>query len=162
MVDLHYPDKKDKIEMFPLIDDEGNVMGRASRAYFHGGSMALHPVVHLHITDLQGRIYLQKRSMTKDIAPGRWDTAVGGHVSFGEGLEEAVRREANHVSFSSTSGSRSKSANWSRRSTLFTTDVSCPTARRLTRDASGPTRNFATNWVVMSSPSNSSSRNIVT
>lgn len=94
MIDLHYPDKKEKIELFPLIDEEGNVMGRASRAFVHGGSMLLHPVVHLHITDLQGRIYLQKRSMNKDIAPGRWDTAVGGHVAYGEGLEEAVRREA--------------------------------------------------------------------
>lgn len=94
MIELQYPEKKEKIEMFPLIDEEGNVVGRASRQYCHGGSMALHPVVHLHITDLQGRLYLQKRSMTKDIAPGRWDTAVGGHVDYGETLEEAVKREA--------------------------------------------------------------------
>lgn len=94
MVELQYPDKKDKTETFPLIDEAGNVVGRASRAYCHGGSMALHPVVHLHITDLQGRLYLQKRSMKKDIAPGLWDTAVGGHVDFGETLDEAVRREA--------------------------------------------------------------------
>lgn len=94
MIELIYPEKKDKGELFPLIDSEGNVVGRATRAYCHGGSMALHPVVHLHITDLQGRLYLQKRSMKKDIAPGLWDTAVGGHVDYGESLEEAVRREA--------------------------------------------------------------------
>lgn len=94
MIELIYPEKKEKNEIFPLIDSEGHVIGRATRAYCHGGSMALHPVVHLHITDLQGRIYLQKRSMKKDIAPGRWDTAVGGHVDFGETLEEAVKREA--------------------------------------------------------------------
>ena len=94
MIELIYPDKKDRLEMFPLIDEEGHVVGRATRAYCHGGSMALHPVVHLHITDLQGRVYLQKRSMKKDIAPGLWDTSVGGHVDFGESLEEAVRREA--------------------------------------------------------------------
>lgn len=94
MIELIYPDKKEKQELFPLIDEAGNVVGRATRAYCHGGSMALHPVIHLHITDLQGRLYLQKRSMTKDIAPGLWDTAVGGHVDFGETLEEAVRREA--------------------------------------------------------------------
>ena len=94
MIELIYPDKKEHLEMFPLIDETGHVVGRATRAYCHGGSMALHPVVHLHITDLQGRVYLQKRSMKKDIAPGLWDTSVGGHVDFGESLEEAVRREA--------------------------------------------------------------------
>ena len=32
--------------------------------------------------------------MKKDIQPGKWDTAVGGHVSYGEGIIEAVYREA--------------------------------------------------------------------
>lgn len=32
--------------------------------------------------------------MKKDIQPGRWDTAVGGHVSYGESLMEALYREA--------------------------------------------------------------------
>ena len=32
--------------------------------------------------------------MRKDIQPGKWDTAVGGHVSYGEGILEAVFREA--------------------------------------------------------------------
>lgn len=81
-------------EVFPLIDEMGNVVGRAARKYCHGGSMALHPVVHLHVMDHEGRLYLQKRSMKKDIAPGRWDTSVGGHVDYGESLLEAVKREA--------------------------------------------------------------------
>ena len=81
-------------EIFPLIDEQMNVVGRATRKYCHGGSMALHPVVHLHVFDRQGRLYLQKRSMKKDIAPGLWDTSVGGHVDYGESLHEAVRREA--------------------------------------------------------------------
>ena len=56
--------------------------------------MALHPVVHLHVLDADGRLYLQKRSMKKDIAPGKWDTSVGGHVDYGESLADAVVREA--------------------------------------------------------------------
>ena len=32
--------------------------------------------------------------MRKDIQPGKWDTAVGGHVSYGETILEAVYREA--------------------------------------------------------------------
>ena len=32
--------------------------------------------------------------MSKKLLPGRWDTAVGGHVSYGESLQEALYREA--------------------------------------------------------------------
>ena len=31
--------------------------------------------------------------MNKDIQPGKWDTAVGGHIDYGETVEEALRRE---------------------------------------------------------------------
>jgi len=36
---------------------------------------------------------LQKRPMSKQIQPGKWDTAVGGHIDYGETVEEALRRE---------------------------------------------------------------------
>ena len=81
-------------EWFPVIDENGFVVGRSTREYCHGGAKPLHPVIHIHIIDRYGRIYLQKRSMKKDIQPGKWDTAVGGHVSYGEELIEAVYREA--------------------------------------------------------------------
>ncbi|MDT8402449.1 MAG: NUDIX domain-containing protein, partial [Bacteroidales bacterium] len=53
-----------------------------------------HPVVHLHIIDSKGQIFLQKRSLMKDIQPGKWDTSVGGHVDPGETIREALTREA--------------------------------------------------------------------
>ena len=31
--------------------------------------------------------------MNKDIQPGKWDTAVGGHVDYGESIEDALFRE---------------------------------------------------------------------
>ena len=80
-------------EWFPVVESNGIVTGRASREYCHGGSKPLHPVIHIHIIDRHSRIYLQKRSMNKDIQPGKWDTAVGGHVDYGETIEEALRRE---------------------------------------------------------------------
>ena len=80
-------------EMLPLVEPSGLVYGQASREYCHSGSHVLHPVVHLHIIDHFGRLYLQKRSMTKDLLPGYWDTAVGGHVSYGETIPEALFRE---------------------------------------------------------------------
>ncbi len=81
-------------ELFPLVDAEGNIIGKATRRECHSGSKMLHPVVHLHIISDNGKLYLQKRSELKDIQPGKWDTAVGGHVDFGEDVISALRREA--------------------------------------------------------------------
>lgn len=80
-------------EWVPVVNEKGEVVGKATRRSVHSGSMLLHPVVHLHIMNKQGDIYLQKRSMKKDLLPGKWDTAVGGHVGFGEKIEDALKRE---------------------------------------------------------------------
>lgn len=80
-------------EWFPLVDEAGRTVGKATRRECHSGSKRLHPVVHLHIFNRAGALYLQKRALTKDIQPGKWDTAVGGHVDYGETVEEALRRE---------------------------------------------------------------------
>ncbi len=81
-------------ERLPIVDTEGRVTGSATRGKCHGGSMWLHPVVHLHVFDMHGRIYLQKRPDWKEIQPGKWDTAVGGHVDYGEDIVSALWREA--------------------------------------------------------------------
>lgn len=80
-------------ELFPLVDEQGNVIGKATRAQCHSGSRLLHPVVHLHVFNRRGEIYLQRRSHLKRIQPGRWDTSVGGHVDYGETVPQALRRE---------------------------------------------------------------------
>ena len=80
-------------ERFPLVDEEGNVVGAATRGECHNGSRLLHPVVHLHVFNSRGEVYLQKRPAWKDIQPGKWDTAVGGHMDFGETPEDALCRE---------------------------------------------------------------------
>lgn len=81
-------------EYFPLVNLEGVVVGKASRRECHSGTFLLHPVVHLHVFNSAGILYLQKRSMSKDIQPGKWDTSVGGHVDFGEKVIDALKREA--------------------------------------------------------------------
>lgn len=81
-------------EMVPVVSEKGLVVGQAARSYVHGGARLLHPVVHLHILNREGKLYLQKRSMKKDLLPGYWDTAVGGHIGYGELLYEALYREA--------------------------------------------------------------------
>ena len=80
-------------ELLPLVDPAGYVIGKATRTECHNGSMLLHPVVHLHVFNSKGELYLQKRPIWKDIQPGKWDTAVGGHVDFGEDIPTALLRE---------------------------------------------------------------------
>lgn len=80
-------------EMFPIVDEEGNITGAATRGECHNGSKLLHPVVHLHVFNSRGELYLQKRPDWKDIQPGKWDTAVGGHIDLGESVEMALKRE---------------------------------------------------------------------
>jgi len=81
-------------EWFDIVDEEGRVKGRAPRTVCHSGPGLLHPVVHIHIIDAKDRIFLQKRAESKQIQPGKWDTAVGGHISSGETIEDGLKREA--------------------------------------------------------------------
>lgn len=80
-------------EWVDVLDPQGKTIGRAPRAQVHGNPDLLHPVVHLHIFDTKGRLFLQKRSEHKDVFPGFWDTAVGGHISSGEKVDYALIRE---------------------------------------------------------------------
>lgn len=83
-----------KSEMLPLVDSQGNIVGSATRGECHSGSHLLHPVVHLHLFNSRGELYLQRRPDWKDIQPGKWDTAVGGHIDLGEDVMAALLREA--------------------------------------------------------------------
>lgn len=111
MIELVYPlepvpligPQADASETVPIVDENGLVIARAAREYCHrhgdtaqpeGEPLLLHPVVHLQIVDRYSRLFLQHRSPNKETYPGRWDTAVGGHVSYGEYYEEALFREA--------------------------------------------------------------------
>ncbi len=80
-------------ELFPVVDEDGHVTGCICRAQAHDGTKILHPVVHLHLFNHKGELFLQKRPEWKDIQPGKWDTATGGHVDFEETVEEALYRE---------------------------------------------------------------------
>lgn len=80
-------------EIFPVVDEQGRVVCSATRGECHGGSKLLHPVVHLHVFNSQDDVYLQRRPEWKDIQPGKWDTAVGGHIDYGETPEQALQRE---------------------------------------------------------------------
>jgi len=81
-------------EIFPLVDENGNITGQATRSKCHDGSKLLHPVIHLHIFNEENKLFLQKRSKKKDIFPNLWDSSVGGHIDLGETPLQASVREA--------------------------------------------------------------------
>jgi isopentenyldiphosphate isomerase len=92
--DNPFPSISKSGEMVPIVETSGLVIGQATREYCHSGAKPLHPVVHLHIINRFDKLYLQKRSMKKDLLQGKWDTAVGGHIDYGERLLEALFRES--------------------------------------------------------------------
>jgi len=81
-------------ELFDIYDEAGNRIGAALRSECHGNPKLLHHTAHVVVFHPEtGDILLQKRAVTKDIQPGKWDTAVGGHLALGEDYETGARRE---------------------------------------------------------------------
>ena len=81
-------------EYFDIFSEDGICTGRALRSECHGNPALLHRAVHVVVINPEnGNILLQKRKMTKDIQPGKWDTAVGGHLAPGESFSDGARRE---------------------------------------------------------------------
>lgn len=76
-----------------MVDEGGAVVGKARRSECHGNPALLHQAVHVFVVNGEGSVFLQKRSMSKDVQPGKWDTSVGGHVDLGERPERAAVRE---------------------------------------------------------------------
>jgi isopentenyldiphosphate isomerase len=80
-------------EILEIVDRQGAVIGLADRAVLHSDPALIHRVVHVLVFNQAGALLLQKRSMKKDIAPGKWDTSVGGHINPGEEASAAAVRE---------------------------------------------------------------------
>lgn len=83
----------DPEEHLEIVNYRGEVIGSAPRSEIHGNPSLLHRVVHVLVFNPDGELLLQKRSQNKDVAPGKWDTSVGGHVGIGEDLLSSSMRE---------------------------------------------------------------------
>ncbi len=81
--------------MFDIVDEDNNVIGVAPRSECHGDPSLIHRTAHVVVYHSNGSILLQKRSNSKDLLGGFWDTAVGGHLDLGETFEQGARREMN-------------------------------------------------------------------
>ena len=80
-------------EMLEVVNEKGEVIKTLPRSLIHGDPSLMHRVVHVLVFNGNGDLLLQKRSMNKDVAPGKWDTSVGGHVDKGETIIKSVIRE---------------------------------------------------------------------
>lgn len=80
-------------ELLEVVDEKGSVLRIARRSEMHGNPSLMHRVVHVLVLNSKGDLLLQKRSMKKDVAPGKWDTSVGGHISPEEDILDAAKRE---------------------------------------------------------------------
>jgi isopentenyldiphosphate isomerase len=76
-----------------LVDERGEVVGTVRRGDCHGDPSLAHRAVHVFVKNSAGEYFLQKRSQTKRVQPGKWDTSVGGHLACGEDYEAAALRE---------------------------------------------------------------------
>lgn len=83
----------DQGEMFIVVDTKDQVIGQKSRWECHHNKDLIHRTVGVLIYDKEGRILLQKRSLTKDTGAGLWGISSAGHVTYGQTADEAVHRE---------------------------------------------------------------------
>lgn len=79
-------------EWFDVVNERDEVVSRALRREVHANGW-WHRAVHVLVFDGTGRIFLQKRSMMKDLSPGLWDSSCSGHVDSGEDYDTAATRE---------------------------------------------------------------------
>lgn len=79
-------------EFFDVVDANDEVISTATRAVVHRERL-MHRAVHIFVFNSEGQLYLQRRSMNKDSAPGRWVSSCSGHVDSGEDYDAAAVRE---------------------------------------------------------------------
>ena len=80
-------------EYFYVVDEEDNVVGKATREECHSESGRIHRSVYIFVLNDKNEIFIQRRSMSKDLYPGYCTGSATGHVDYGEDYDEAAKRE---------------------------------------------------------------------
>ncbi len=68
-------------ELFDIVDEDDNVVGKATRGEVHKNKNLIHRSVGVIVFDSRGRVFLQQRSATKDTDPLKWTISASGHVN---------------------------------------------------------------------------------
>jgi len=79
-------------EIFDVVNERDEVIDQKPRREVHARGL-LHRAIHVLVFNSRGELFLQKRSMTKDREPGKWDSSSSGHVDSGEDYDACAGRE---------------------------------------------------------------------
>jgi len=79
-------------EMLDVVNDDDEIIGVERRGDIHAQGL-MHRAVHILLFNSRGELFLQKRSLSKDEQPGKWDSSAAGHVDSGEQYLDCARRE---------------------------------------------------------------------
>ena len=83
-------------EWFDVVDENDQVIRQATRQEVHHQKWR-HRAVHILVFQNEKaqalKLFLQKRALTKDSHPGKWDSSCSGHLDAGETYEMAAQRE---------------------------------------------------------------------
>ena len=79
-------------EIFDVVNERDEAVGRAPRTEVHARGLR-HRAVHVLVFNSRGEVFLQKRSMKKDVAAGKWDSSASGHLDSGEDYDACAVRE---------------------------------------------------------------------
>lgn len=80
-------------ELLSVVNEQDNIIGSKPRHEIHRLGLR-HRAVHILVFNSQNELFLQKRSMLKDLNQGLWDTSAAGHVDKGEDYFPCALREA--------------------------------------------------------------------
>ena len=87
----------DDTELLDLLDEHGRPTGRAKRRAEVHRDGDWHRAFHLWVVHPDGYVLLQRRSHTKDLAAGKVDVSVGGHLRAGEIWLDALREAEEEI-----------------------------------------------------------------
>lgn len=79
-------------DLFDVVDENDTVLKTEDRSTVHREKL-FHRAIHVFVFNEAGKLFLQRRSLTKDTAPGKWVSSCSGHVDSGEDYDEAAERE---------------------------------------------------------------------
>lgn len=79
-------------EVVTIVDERNRVLGSALRREMRARNLP-HRAAYVLVLNSQRELFVQKRTMTKDVFPGYYDPAAGGVVLAGESYLECATRE---------------------------------------------------------------------